>query len=197
MKLIKRLLKLIAWLVIAALLWCAWLGWRIVQGAEQAETRPVDVAIVLGAAAYGDKPSPVFEQRIAHAVGLYKKRIVKKLLLTGGFGDGAEMSESQVARRYALQEGVPDRDVLIEKSSRTTFENLKGAQELMKKHGLATVLIVSDPLHMERAARMAADLKLKAWRSPTPTSLYRSKESRTGFLLKEIGALTAYLAGGI
>ena len=197
MKILKRLLKLLMWLVLAVLLWCAWAGWKIVKGSEQDETRPADVAIVLGAAAYGDKPSPVFEQRIAHAVSLYKNRTVKKLLLTGGYGDGAEMSESQVARRYVLHEGVPDRDVLIEKSSRTTLENLQHAQTVMSEHGLTTALIVSDPLHMERAAWIAGDLKMDARRSPTPTSRYQSAESRSAFLLREIYALTAYLVGGI
>jgi uncharacterized SAM-binding protein YcdF (DUF218 family) len=197
MKALKRLFKLLLWLVLALLLWCAWVGWRIVRGSEMDETKPADVAIVLGAAAYGDKPSPVFEQRILHAVTLYKNRTVKKLLLTGGFGDGAEMSESQVARRYALQEGVPDRDLLIEKTSRTTVENLKQARDVMQQHGLTTALIVSDPLHMERAAWIATDLKMEAGRSPTPTTRYQSAESRTGFLVREIYALTAYLVGGI
>jgi uncharacterized SAM-binding protein YcdF (DUF218 family) len=197
MKLLKRLFKLLLWLVLALLLWCAWAGWRIVQGAEKDETRSADVAIVLGAAAYGDKPSPVFEQRILHAVTLYKNGTVRKLLLTGGFGDGAEMSESQVARRFVLQQGVPDRDVLLEKSSRTTLENLQHARSVMQQHGLSTALIVSDPLHMERAAWIASDLKMEAWRSPTPTTRYQSTESRSGFLVREIYALTAYLVGGI
>src|SRR5688572_21621592 len=122
---LKRLRKILTWLLLAVVLWCGWAGWKIVRGAGIDETRKADVAIVLGAAAYGDKPSPVFEQRIAHGVDLYKQGTVRKIILTGGFGDGAEFSESQVARRYALEQGVPERDLLIEKTSRTTLENLR------------------------------------------------------------------------
>lgn len=167
------------------------------RGAGLDETRGADVAIVLGAAAYGDKPSPVFEQRIAHAVALYKNGTVRKLLLTGGFGDGAEFSESEVARRYAMDQGVPARDLLIEKTSRTTLENLKRARALMEQHGLSSALLVSDPLHMERACWMMHDLGVTAWRSPTPTTRYTSTEAKAGFLVREIYAVTAYLIGGV
>lgn len=193
----KRLRKILAWLILAIVLWCGWAGWRIVRGAAIDETRKADVAIVLGAAAYGDKPSPVFEQRIAHAVNLYRNGTVRKLILTGGFGDGAELAESQVAHRYALQQGIPERDLLIEKTSRTTLENLHYARDIMKKHQFTRALLVSDPLHMERASWMMRDLGVEAWRSPTPTSRYTSLEARAGFLIREIYAVTAYLIGGI
>jgi len=177
--------------------WCGWLGWKIVHGAGVDETRRADVAIVLGAAAYGDKPSPVFEQRIAHAVDLYRKGTVKKIILTGGYGDGAQFSESEVARRYAIEQGVPERDLFLEKKSRTTLDNLRMARDLMKEHGCRDALIVSDPLHMERAAWMMQDLGVTAWRSPTQTTRYTSLESKAGFLAREIYAVTAYIVGGI
>jgi uncharacterized SAM-binding protein YcdF (DUF218 family) len=197
MNFLKRLRKSLKWLLLALVLWCGWLGWKIARGAGIDETRKADVAIVLGAAAYGDKPSPVFEQRIAHAVGLYKSGTVKKLILTGGFGDGANLSESQVAHRYAISQGVPGRDLLIEKTSRTTLENLRHAREIMNRNNLREALLVSDPLHMERASWMMSDLGVTAWRSPTRTSRYTSFGSKAAFLARELYAITAYLVGGI
>lgn len=194
---LKRLRKILLWLLLALVLWCGWLGWRIVRGAGIDETRQADVAIVLGAAAYGDKPSPVFEQRIAHGIELYKKGTVKRLILTGGYGEGAEYSESEVARLYALSQGVPERALLLEKKSRTTLDNLRFARDIMKEHGFKNALLVSDPLHMERAAWMMQDLGVTAWRSPTLTTRYTSFESKTGFLAREIYAVTAYIIGGI
>ncbi|HEX2749829.1 MAG TPA: YdcF family protein [Verrucomicrobiales bacterium] len=197
MMILKRLRKILLWLLLALVLWCGWLGWRITRGAGMDETRRADVAIVLGAAAYGDKPSPVFEQRIAHAVELYRKGTVRKIILTGGFGDGAQYSESEVAQRYAVEQGVPSRDLLLEKKSRTTLDNLRYARDLMKENGFKSALLVSDPLHMERAAWMMQDLGITAWRSPTLTTRYTSFESRAGFLAREIYAVTAYIVGGI
>jgi len=196
MILLKRLRTLLTWLLVVVVIWCGWIGARIVQSAATDETRKADVAIVMGAAAYGDKPSPVFEQRIAHGVDLYKRGIVQKLLLTGGFGEKAEHAESEVARRYALEQGVPERDLLMENKSRTTLENLEQARDLMKTHGLSEALLVSDPMHMERARWMMRDLGVTAWRSPTPTTLYTSMSAKAGFLFREIYAITAYLVAG-
>lgn len=197
MKFLKRLRTVLKWLLLALVLWCGGVGATIIRRAALDETRQADVAIVMGAAAYGDKPSPVFEQRIAHGITLYKSGTVKKLILTGGFGEGAEHSESEVARRYAMEQGVPERDLLLEKVSRTTLENLEQARDLMKTHGLTEALLVSDPMHMERSARMMHDLKVTAWCSPTPTTRYTSAVSRAGFLFREIYAITAYLIAGV
>ena len=197
MILFKRLRTLLAWLLVALIVWCGWIGARIIQSAATDETRKADAAIVMGAAAYGDKPSPVFEQRIAHGVDLYKRGLVRKLILTGGFGDGAEHAESEVARRFAIEQGVPERDLLTERKSRTTLENLQQARDIMKTHGLSEALLVSDPMHMERARWMMHDLGLTAWRSPTPTTLYTSAGAKAGFLFREIYAITAYLIAGI
>ena len=193
----KRLRKILLWLLVALVFWCGFLGARIIRSAAIDETRKVDVAIVMGAAAYGDKPSPVFEQRIAHGVSLYKQGMVRKLILTGGFGEGAAFAESEVARRYALEQGVPEGDLLLEKKSRTTLQNLQNARDIMKQNGFSEALLVSDPMHMERAAWMMHDLGVTAWRSPTPTTLYTSPSSKAGFLCREIYAITAYLIGGI
>ncbi len=196
MKFFKCLRTFLKWLLIALIIWCAAIGATIVRRAALNDTRKADAAIVMGAAAYGDKPSPVFEQRIAHGVTLYKNGTVKKLILTGGYGPGAEMSESEVARRYALEQGVPDRDMLLEKVSRTTLGNLQQARDIMKKQGLNDALLVSDPMHMERAARIMHDLKVTAYCSPTPTSKYEGAAAKAGFLFREIYAITAYLIAG-
>ncbi len=197
MKLFKRLRSILKWLLILLVLWCAGIGATVIRRAALDDTRQADAAIVMGAAAYGDKPSPVFEQRIAHGINLYKNGTVKKLILTGGYGDGAEMSESEVARRYAMEKGIPEHDLLVEKKSRTTLENLVQACDLMKAHQLKDALLVSDPLHMERAARMMHDLGVTAHCSPTPTTLYTSTASKAGFLIREVYAITVYLIAGI
>lgn len=197
MKIFRLLRTALKWLLVALVFWCAGIGATIVRRAATDETRAADAAIIMGAAAYGEKPSPVFEQRIAHGVALYKKGMVKKLILTGGFGDGATMSESEVARRYVMEQGVPERDLLLERVSRTTLGNLQQARDLMKQHGLTEALLVSDPLHMERSARMMRNLGVAAWCSPTSTSKYESAPAKAGFLLREIYALTAYLIAGV
>lgn len=176
---LRLLLLLIVWLVGVAA-YITWVGQR-----DQA--RPADVIIVLGAAAYDAKPSPVFEERIRHGIDLYKRGLARTLIFTGGYGgSGARFSESQVGRRYALRQGVPDKAILIESVSRNTHENLRQASALMQTHDLHSAIVVSDPLHMARSLRISHELGIQAVGSPTPTTRFRSFATRWRFLLAEV-----------
>lgn len=161
--------------------------------ANGGKIEPSDVAIVLGASIYGDEPSPVFRERINHAVNLQKNGIVKFIVFTGGFGTGEELSEAAVARNYTVRQGVPDNRILIEEQSRTTFQNLYFAGEIVRARQLNSVVLISDPLHIKRAAEMARDLKFEnADISPTPTSRFISAGSKFEFLYEETKQLFFY-----
>lgn len=157
----------------------------IVAFSGKDETRQADAAIVLGASVYDNSPSPVFCERINHAVDLYNDGRVGIIIMTGGVGEGNIRSEADIAREYAEQKGVPADAILTEESSRVTAENLANAKQIMDDHGLKTALIVSDPLHMKRAMLYAHDLGIRAYSSPTPTSLYRSWKTKLPFLMRE------------
>ncbi len=146
------------------------------------EEGPADAAIVLGAAVFDEVPSPVFEERIRHGVSLYKAGKVRMLVMTGGLGPGDRATEAEAARRWSLARGVPPEAVAVETRSRTTQENLAFAQPILARHGLRTVLLVSDPLHMRRSIAIARRLGIDAAPSPTPTSRYTGWRSWTWFL---------------
>lgn len=154
---------------------------------------PADAAIVLGAAVWGEEPSPVFRERINHAVDLYRAGAVDVLIFTGGVGSGQLFAESVVASHYALTQGVNPADTWCETTSRITWENLQGAQQIAESQGFERVLIVSDPLHMRRSMRMAHDLGLVAVSAPTPTTRYRSFKSQAPFLWRELYFYSLYL----
>ncbi len=167
----------------------------IVRYADERDSGPADGAVVLGAAVWGDQPSPVFQERINHAIDLYAEGRVEWLIFTGGVGVGQphEPAEGEVARFYALERGVPEEAILFETTSHTTAENLRGARRLAEAHGLERLLIVSDPLHMKRAVTIARDLGLDAHPSSTPTTRYRSFGPRARFLLRETYFYLSYL----
>jgi len=193
---IRRIFILLGVLVLVPLAWLAALGTAIwIYGAADQAVKS-DCAIVLGAAAYGAKPSPVFEERIRHAINLYRTGLVAKIIFTGGYGTGADHAESEVGAAYAAREGVPAADVFVELRSRTTQQNLAEAQILMAAHGWQTAILVSDPLHMRRATWMAADLGMSAVSSPTPTSRYRSLKTKFTFLRHELYFWHHYLFTG-
>ena len=158
---------------------------RIVSYGKIDEKCPCDVAIVLGAGTIHGEVSPVFRERIHHAVWLYEQGYVTKIILTGGVGRGNTEADSAIGERYAIACGVAEADILIEELSTITEENLFYAKALMDEHGINTAILVSDPLHMKRAMLMAEDYGIDAVSSPTPTTMYRSLKTKLPFLARE------------
>ncbi|KAF3884712.1 MULTISPECIES: YdcF family protein [Nostocales] len=152
-----------------------------------------DAAIVLGAAVWGEQPSPVFRERINHAINLYKRGTVRTIIFTGGVGAEKALAEAIVGKHYAVERGVKEADILIETESHTTHQNLKNAREVASKKKLRKFLIVSDPLHLKRAVLMAQDMGMEAHPSPTPTTRYRSFKSQFEFLMRETYFYFVYL----
>jgi len=161
--------------------------------AGNSETSQADAAIVLGAAAWGEQPSPVFRERINHAIDLYQSGQVHKIIFTGGQGESNEPAEAIVARQYALERGVAEADILTEIQSRTTEQNLFYARWVAAEHHLTRFLVVSDPLHMRRAMLIAQDLGMDAHPSSTPTSRYQSARNQVEFLARETCYYFTYL----
>jgi uncharacterized SAM-binding protein YcdF (DUF218 family) len=186
-------LRFVSVLLIALLAGLVYTAWRIYSYSHHCEIVHADAAIVLGAAAWGEEPSPVFRERINHAVALYKNGYVKKIVFTGGQGDPSEPAEALVGEQFAVAHGVPQADILVETLSRTTRENLYYAQRVAAKQQLSTFLLVSDPLHMKRAMLIAEDLGIKAYPSPTPTTMYRSLASQVRFLVRETRLYLSYV----
>jgi uncharacterized SAM-binding protein YcdF (DUF218 family) len=154
-----------------------------------------DAAIVLGAAVWGEQVSPVFRERINHALDLYRQGKVRKIIFTGGQGNKDEETEAVAAREYAIKSGIPKQDIFIEENSHTTYENVLYAKQLADAQGLKKVLIVSDPLHMKRAVAMARNIGLDAYPSPTPTTRYQGWRSQMGSLAHETYYYIGYLVG--
>jgi len=175
-----RLLQLgLVWLLGVAG-WIVWVGAR-----DQAQS--ADAIVVLGAAAYDAVPSPVFRERIEHGLALYRQAHAPRLIFTGGYGgQGARFAESQVARRYAIQHGIPEEAIWIETRSQSTCQNLLEARLIVQESGWDKVIVVSDPLHMARALRLSRRLGINALASPTPSSRFRSLGPWLNFLAREV-----------
>jgi uncharacterized SAM-binding protein YcdF (DUF218 family) len=156
-----------------------------------------DAAIVLGAAVWRDGPSPVFEERISHAIDLYAAGRVRYLIFTGGVGRNDDLSEAEVGRREAIAAGVPENAIIVDSTSEVTCENLVNARILASELGIATYLVVSDPLHMRRAVTLATDEGMDAYPSPTPTTRYISWRSKLPFLARESYFLLSHMLSNL
>ncbi len=171
--------------------------YRIWTQGQRDEQRPVDAIVVMGAAQYDGRPSPIFAARLDHAVSLYLAGVAPNLVVTGGKADGDRTTEAATARAYAIARGVPDSAILVEDQSRTTKASIHSVAALLRDHGLGDALFVSDRPHMLRVLRMAQDDGIRAWGSPTSTSpIERDGAGRMDATLHELGALAAYFLAG-
>ena len=189
----RKTKKAILFILILFIGFVLYTGFTITNYANKSYVVTSDAAIVLGAAIKYDQPSPVFRERINYGIKLYKTGVVKKLIFTGGFGEGQAFSESEVARMYAVNAGVKKSDILLEKNSTITYENVIEAKKILIKNNINTALIVSDPLHMKRAMTMVNDLGVNAKTAPTSTSMYKTWSSKFSFLAREVCFYIIYI----
>lgn len=138
--------------------------WRV---ASRDQAAPSDAIVVLGAAQYRGRPSPVLRARLDHAIGLYARGVAPRIVFTGGIAEGDTASEAAVSRTYALAEGVPDSSILLENDGRTTHESLGGVARILGARRLHSVVLVSDPFHLARAGQLARREGLEVRTSPT------------------------------
>jgi len=131
---------------------------------------PSSAIVVLGAAQYGGRPSPVLRARLDHAIELWRRGMARRIIFTGGFGEHDTTSEAAVAERYAIEHGVPARAILIENTGRSTIESLRRVATLMDGEPSREVILVSDPFHMLRLTVLARRYGLIPHTSPTKTS---------------------------
>lgn len=151
------------------LVWLASLA-AVLIWEQNDQARPASAIVVLGAAQYVGRPSPVLRARLDHAVDLWRRKLAPVIIVTGGTGRGDTTSEAAVSRRYAIRQGVPANAILMETNGRTTSESMDAVAALMAQRHRRDVLLVSDPFHMLRLTILARRHGLIPYASPTPTS---------------------------
>jgi uncharacterized SAM-binding protein YcdF (DUF218 family) len=194
----RDLLGLVALGAIAIAIVAGYATYRVWDQGQRDDRQPADAIVVMGAAQYDGRPSPLFAARLDHAVELYRAGLAPRLIVTGGKAEGDRTTEAASARLYAVGHGVPADAILLEDKSRTTLESIRAVGSVLRDHGLGNAIFVSDRPHMLRVLRMAADDGIKAWGSPTQTSpIEHVTVSRADATLHELGALAQYfLLGG-
>lgn len=154
--------------------------------AARDNARRADAIVVLGAAQYDGKPSPVLKARIDHALDLFNRKLAPRLIVTGGRGEGDTTSEAAVARIYALRRGVPDSAILLEASGRTTEESIRAVASILETRDLNSAVLVSDPAHMFRLWVLAHRFGVTPYTSPTKTSpMHPNRRVRWRYMFQE------------
>src|SRR5262245_17285576 len=166
--------------------------WRAAHTDDARSVDRADVIMVLGAAQYDGRPSPVFEGRLEHAELLYREGRADTILVLGGGAPGDRTTEADAGRSWLISEGLPSDSVVASPVGSTTLESLQAAADWMQGRELHSAFLVSDPWHNLRVKRMASDLGIQAYASATWHSAARTEGTRFGGYLRETMAYLNY-----
>jgi uncharacterized SAM-binding protein YcdF (DUF218 family) len=185
----KVLWNAIALAVIALLVTIAFLSVRIEEQSTLEEAQPADVILVLGAAEYRGRPSPVLRARLDHALELYERKLAPRILTTGGKGGDPVFTEGGVGRSYLTSRGVPSEAITVESEGESTVQSTAMAGEIMRRMELHSVIVVSDGYHIYRVKKMLEFRGLKVYGSPRREHNPSPLHERWNFVKQAIGHL--------
>ena len=154
------------------------------------EVRPADAIIVLGAAEYRGKPSPVLEARLNHALFLYLKQMAPRIITTGGAGGDPVFTEGSVGRTYLSEHGVPPEAIVVEREAGSTAQSVAAVAEIMRRMNLKSAIVVSDGYHIFRVKKMLESSGMRVYGSPRPSAppdRWQYFRQAIGYLLWKIG----------
>jgi uncharacterized SAM-binding protein YcdF (DUF218 family) len=166
--------------------------WRAAHIDAASHVDHADAIVVLGAAQYDGRPSPVFAGRLEHGALLYREGRAPTVLVLGGSRPGDVSTEADAGASYLEQQGVAAKDVVPIPEGNTTLESLRAAAAYMRGHDLRSAFLVSDPWHNLRIERMASDLGIVGYASATWHSAARSEGTRLDGYVRETFAYLYY-----
>ncbi|OLE14858.1 MAG: hypothetical protein AUG20_03850 [Gemmatimonas sp. 13_1_20CM_3_60_15] len=171
-------------IVLIAAGWAAVVVAVAVHGARDQATG-ADAIVVLGAAQYNGRPSPVFRARLDHAATLYQRALAPVVLVTGGVGAHDTLNEANVGRDYLVKLGLPG-EMVVPLAGEDTYASLSEVKRWFNGRTNRRVLLVSDGFHMLRLQIIAARLGLVPFTSPAPGSpIHANVRRNTGYLFAE------------
>lgn len=152
--------------------------WMAARADERGRT---DAIVVLGAAQYDGRPSPVLRARLDHALELHREGVAPTVVLTGANQPGDRFTEAFAGFRYLRAAGVDEDALVIVDDGHSTWDSLAATSRVLRRRGDTRVTLVSDAYHDRRLQGVAGELGLEASVSPVPGS------ASPGRLVRETG----------
>jgi uncharacterized SAM-binding protein YcdF (DUF218 family) len=184
----RFLAKLTLVLIGLPLLYLGWTAADIWQTSKRDQRSAVQAIVVMGAAQYDGRPSPVFRARLDHAGELERDGVAPLVVVLGGKQQGDRFTEAQAGAAY-LERTLPASQVTGVGRGHSTLESLEAFRQFAEERGLHRILIVSDPFHLARSQEMARDLGFETTVSRPPRG---PASSHPGTLLRETLMLTYF-----
>ena len=132
---------------------------QIIEKNDYAKLEDIDCIIVLGAGIWGDRPSPMLEDRLLQAIELYNNNVSAKIIMSGDHGR-EEYDEVNTMKNFAIEQGVASEDIFMDHAGFSSYESMYRAKEIF---GAKRVVIVTQEYHLYRALYIANSLGLEAY----------------------------------
>jgi uncharacterized SAM-binding protein YcdF (DUF218 family) len=181
----SRVLRVVLFVVAALVLFYIVSCIRIVRQAGRDEARPADAIIVLGAAEYAGRPSPVFRARLDHAYELFDRKLAPVVIISGGSGKDPTFTEGGVGRDYLISRGIGDQHLIAETQGDNTAESAARVGVIMRANGWTSCVAVSDAYHLFRIKKMLGRQGIRAYVSPRPQEKALTKTARLLTVMRE------------
>lgn len=138
---------------------------------SQSEPPEGAVLVVLGCQVKGDKPSLMLAKRIDRAEVYLREHPETIAILSGGKGNGEDMSEAECMYRTLMSKGIAEERLIKEDRSTSTVENLEFTRKILEEKGLGRdIAIVTNEFHQYRAGEIAKSLDLNSGAVPSETA---------------------------
>lgn len=187
-----RLVRIVGVVVLLGLAYVTVTFLQVWRASSQDSSPPSDAIVVLGAAQYDGRPSPVLETRLRHALDLYQRGVAPTIVVTGGRRSGDTFTEATSGYNWLRERGVPDEAIRKEVQGTNTFESLAAASRFLREEGADEVVLVTDDYHALRVAGIAGEVGLDPHLSTV--SHEGSSATRLGreTLAVSVGRVTGY-----
>lgn len=147
---------------------------QIIENKDNPNLKDVDCIIVLGAGVWGDKPSPMLEDRLLEAISLYENNTSSKIIMSGDHGK-EEYDEVNTMKNFAIQKGVPSENIFMDHAGFSSYESIYRAKEIF---GAKKVVIVTQKYHLYRALYIANRLDLESYGVASNPRIYGGETYR-------------------
>ena len=141
---------------------------------DYSNLKDIDCIIILGAGIWGDKPSPMLEDRLLEGINLYQNGVSDKILMSGDHGRD-EYDEVNIMKDYAIEKRIPSEDIFMDHAGFSTYESIYRAKEIFQAK---KVVIVTQRYHLYRALYIAKKLGLEAYGVGADPREYRGAFNR-------------------
>lgn len=147
---------------------------QIIKDKDYSSLNEIDCVVILGAGIWGDKPSPMLEDRLLEGINLYKTGVVDKILVTGDHGTNG-YDEVSVMKKYIMEHGIPSEDIFMDHAGFSTYESIYRAKAIFD---VDNAIIVTQEYHLYRALYIANELGINVLGAPSDPRQYAGQAYR-------------------